>query len=209
MPVGGIRAVANGQYGPATWANVYHFMVTGTPPAEDLVAADVETWIERLYESVITEANLHTSWSFDYTTIVYRVDTSSLYRTRKVVDAVGTASGGGQDAQVAYLINWFTEDPRRGGKARQYIPGVPDSVVADSARLDTGILATMQTAMDTWIAEGPAGTLPHGTHLELVEMSFVADKSDRAEGFPYVIFGGAVNPVVATQRRRVDRVRPH
>jgi len=40
-----------------------------------------------------------------------------------------------------------------------------------------------------------------------VEMSFVDGKADRTTPVTFDITGGQVNQVVATQRRRIDRLR--
>jgi hypothetical protein len=66
------------------------------------------------------------------------------------------------------------------------------------------VQAAINARLITWLEAGPLLTIP----LQLVEMSFRTEKADRAEAVTFPIIGGNINPVVATQRRRVDRLRP-
>jgi hypothetical protein len=43
--------------------------------------------------------------------------------------------------------------------------------------------------------------------MQLVELSFRNAGADRGAAIDYPIIGGTLNPVVATQRRRVNRLR--
>ena len=138
-------------------------------------------------------------------TLTERVDldaTADFFRQTNVLTAVGTG-GSGQDAQVALLVNWQVGDGRRGGKPRNYIPGVLDSVVADSARLDSTFVSTVSASINTWLTT-IAGETPN---FALVDMSFRDAKAWRTNAVPFPIHGGNLNEVVATQRRRVDRLR--
>lgn len=207
IPVGYAKVNVNGFYGPATWENVLYFQVETYDAAH---FADVEailtTALHSLYYDVWrTATNL--DWSVQTYKVVFRDADDSVQRTT-VADAIfGTISGAGQTAQTCYLIDWQSGDPRRGGKPRSYIPGVPDSKVVSTTNLDPTIVAAINTALDSWI--GTLGTISSGTAsgLVLVEMSFVNAKADRTTPLPYTIRKAVCSPQVATQRRRVDRLR--
>ena len=138
--------------------------------------------------------------------IVY-ADAVESVRTLTVADGtVGTHSGDCQDAQVAYLINWSSDDGRRGGKPRNYIPGVPNASMLDPARIQSSVLSSINGLIATWYALFPRS----GTGYEinsLVEMSFVEHGADRNPPIGITINGGTLNGIVATQRRRVDSLR--
>lgn len=188
--------------------NVFYCIVTpgGNTPGQ--VIADVAAWFKSFYVDAINPVRLPSSWSLDYTTVTYRDAEDSTVRVR-VADAVaGDDEGTDQDAQVAYLINWATSDPRRGGKPRQYVCGVIDEVMADSAFISTAVQTSMSSDINTWLESALAGFGPNDTPMQLVEMSFTNGKAFRDAAVTFPIIGGTLNPVVATQRRRVDRRRP-
>lgn len=205
IPVGSIKVAANGVFGPTTWANVFYYIVTaGASTPGEVIAAAAQATVD-LYQTAFGPGNFTSSWQLQYTTVTYRDADDSIVRTRvsDVVTGIGEAAA--QDAQVAYLINWSTGDPRRGGKPRQYICGIPDDHIADSARVASGVVSGVSANLITWLTGLPARSIP----LQLVEMSFRDGNAWRAEPVNYPILGGSLNPVVATQRRRVNRLRPH
>jgi hypothetical protein len=76
----------------------------------------------------------------------------------------------------------------------------------DPAFLKSSYLSTINAGIVTWLSGFPytVGT----AHVDgLVEMSFTTAKAPEIPGFPRPVVGGSINPVVATQRRRVDRLR--
>jgi len=209
IPHNYVRVAQHGQYGPSNWVNVFYFlMASGGPPTVPHVTADAAAQVSSFYNH-LGFGNFPTNWTTTYAKVLY-VDSGGSVNRATIADASpGVGSGGGQDAQVCYLINWATTDPRRGGKARQYVPGVLDSLMADPANLNSTIQATMNAGILEWLADIEAGDdSPNGTMFQPVEMSFVDAKADRATPLGYAISSGTVNPVVATQRRRVDRLRP-
>jgi hypothetical protein len=198
------KGVMHGFLGPASWANIMYFLIddsSATPAQCQQAVADA---MGAFYSDVFGLANLPTVWSTTFCSVTY-IDPGGSVRRARLGDAdLGTSSAGYQDAQVSYLINWATTDPRRGGKARQYVPGVLDAKMADSAFLLSAWQSTLNTGIGTWFT-ALAG---HSPALQLVEMSFRDAKTWRDTPFAYVVDNGTVNPVVATQRRRVDRLRP-
>jgi hypothetical protein len=132
---------------------------------------------------------------------------TAVIRRVTVVDSVGTGSTDDEAGQVCYLYNWQTGDPRRGGKARSYVPGVTDDSLDDEARLDGGVLTAGTSDAEDYIADVVG--ISHGD-LEItdfIEMSFRDSNDYRLAAVFYPITDGALNDIVATQRRRVDRLR--
>jgi hypothetical protein len=204
IPVGSVRAVMHGSLGPAEWVNVRYYVGTfGGHTPGDVIAAVAQAEHD-LYHNGMGLSAFPTVWSTQYCTVLYRDTSSSVVRVRVADVQAGTDNSGLQDAQVSYLINWSTGDPRRGGKPRSYIPGVIDAFLQDSAFLLPATVLNKSTLLTTWLTGLPARAIP----LQLVEMSFVDHKADRVTPVTYPIIGAALNPVVATQRRRVDRLRP-
>jgi len=115
----------------------------------------------------------------------------------------GTETAAVESGQVAFLINWQTGDPRKGGKPRTYVSGVLDEETADPARVSSGTLAALNSGLATWLTDIAGRTIP----TLLVEMSFVNACAYRLTPVTRAIFGGTVSPIVATQRRRVNRLR--
>lgn len=195
----------SGSYGPATWANVLYFLVGDTTHTPGEVIAEIAAQMHSFYHDGFGLGNFSSSWSTNYCTITYRDAEDSIVRLRVSDAMAGIGDASGQDAQVAYLVNWSTGDIRRGGKPRQYVCGVPDDRIADSARLSPGTVTGITGLLLTWLAALPGLTIP----LELVEMSFRDGNAWRTAAAHYPIIGVSLNPVVATQRRRVNRLRPH
>jgi len=208
IPAGYAKVVAGGTYGPAVWANVFYLLVSpadGT--AAVLVMQDLADMISTLYGVAFGHSMFADSWELSTQKVFWVDETDSIQRATIADSVVGDGGSSSQDAQVSYLVNWHCPDPRRGGKPRQYICGVPDSVIADSASLDSTTVATVSAALNTWLASLAADTWTNGTTARLVEMSFVNGKVDRTTPLGTEIVAGSVNNIVATQRRRVDRLR--
>jgi hypothetical protein len=197
-------AAQHGLLGPASWVNVFYFDVTpGSHTPGEVIAAVAET-VQDLYDEVFSMSSFPSDWSTTWVTCTYRDTSSSTVRVR-VADALAGSGGASLAlANACYLINWSTGDPRRGGKPRQYIAGVPDGACTDSVHVAASLLSGWNTNLITWLTAMVSETIPH----QLVEMSFRDGNAWRSSALSYPILGGSVNPVIATQRRRVDRQRP-
>lgn len=206
IPTGYAQAVTYGAYGPSSWANVRYYSVLTQADTLAHTCDDIAFAENDLY-SKCDFGNFSVNWAVRYTKVRYRDLISDIFKRTIIGTAAGTNAGGDQDAQVAYLINWDAPDIRRGGKPRSYVPGVPTDRMADSALLDSGPLSDFASGIAAWFVELADGSLPNGTTLELVEMSFVDAGVDIDPPIGYPINSGTLNHVVATQRRRVDRLR--
>jgi hypothetical protein len=207
IPVGFARVAAEGIYDGTTWANVYYFQVV-TYDNDHLqdVAQLLHDSLHALYNTVLS-SHLMEGWHLHRERISFRDSEDSVYRFN-IADAVnGGHSGVEQDAQVAYLINWQSGDPRKGGKPRQYICGVPSASMIDAAHIDSSLVASVSAALASWIDDNTTRTSGTASGLVLVEMSFRNANTFRDAAAAFAIAGGTLDGTVATQRRRVDRVR--
>jgi hypothetical protein len=204
-----LRVAHEGTYGPCTWAVVHHF---DTTPAEPIPTADMDAVLSTIAASFATRfiSGPDSSNNLHYTRIngVRMNDSGTGVKRRALV--TDTSGDGGTDddpGQVAYLYNWTTDDPRRGGKARSYLPGVLDSDQLDQGRLTGAVQATRTAQALLYLAEANAAS--HGvlTGLQMVEYSIVDSLAYRAEAAIYTIDGVTCNNVLGTQRRRVGRLR--
>jgi hypothetical protein len=203
IPIGTAKVECLGTYGPATWANVFYVVIDAGASTPGAVIAQIVSWFHDFYAVAIDELAFTDGWIKTHTVVTYRDAEDSIVRLR-VADAIaGTGGTDLETAQVAYLINWATGDIRRGGKPRQYLCGVNQTHLLDSARLTTTIQAAVNARLITWLEDGPDLPIP----LQLVEMSFRNAKADRADAVTFPIIGGTLNNVVATQKRRVGRLR--
>jgi len=208
IPVSSAKIDAIGTYGPATWANVFYAVITTFDPdhLQDVAALCADA-IANLFGASHIATKLADDWQLETTRVRFRDSTDSVYRATIASAVGGTGGATGEPAQVSYLIDWQTGDPRKGGKPRTYLVGVPDSAMTDSVRVDGGIRADMNAMLVDWIEANLTRT--HGTASGIVfgEMSFVNAKADRTTPLFYPFIAGTVSPEVATQRRRVNRLR--
>lgn len=65
----------------------------------------------------------------------------------------------------------------------------------------------MNSAIQTWLVDQLTYSSGDQTGVELVDMSFRNGNAWRDDALTLPIFSGFVSNVVATQRRRVDRLR--
>lgn len=128
-------------------------------------------------------------------------------RTVRVADVVGTGAGPAEAGQVCYLINWQTTDGRRGGKARSYIPGPRVADLSDQGHLIVGVANALTDFANAYHNAVNALAPAPFDSVHFIDASFVDGKAYRTIPVGYEIFAGVCSPVVATQRRRVDRLR--
>jgi len=205
-PAGYMRVAHEGYQGPSNWAVIHWFLIS---PATLPTNADMDGLLEGL-QDLFQDELIHqmcvASCHYTTTRSTLYLPASQKLRRVYVEDAVGGLSGDIQAAQVSTLIDWDSLDGRRGGKPRSYIPGVPSSALADDAHLDSGTLSSWNTHVGNYLTGVNALSSGAITSCKFVVMSFVVAGAYRATPISYDISGGHVRPVLATQRRRVDRV---
>jgi hypothetical protein len=81
-------------------------------------------------------------------------------------------------------------------------------MMADTARIVPADVSSTNTNIAAWLSS--LAGMSHGTasNPQLEEVSFRDAKAWRTDAATWPVRGGALNPVVATQERRVDRLRP-
>jgi hypothetical protein len=189
--------------------NVLHFLCheAGAVTPSDVqstCASLVNLWAVDLWK---VEATTHwhvTTWDAVYAGIE---DAPNVKRARGADATAGASSDTNDYANCAFLINWSTGDPRRGGKPRSYLPGVGDASDADSANLQSSYVTNINAGIVSFLAGitgcGHGGLAPDN----LIEYSTVLHGAYRATAAIWPIASGTVNPVIGSQRRRVGRVR--
>lgn len=207
IPVGYAKAAAIGQNGPCSWANVFYFLIgtlNGATPGD--VLAMVADAVHDFYNDVWS-GNWSSTCSLQETRLAYRDAEDSLVRITVADVVVGTNESDYDLGQTAYLVNWSTSDIRKGGKPRSYISGVHDASMADAAHLVGSFKSGVTTLLNTWLTGLPERTDSGIGGLQLEDMSFRNANAwrDVPVGFP--IIGVSLNSVIATQRRRVNRLR--
>lgn len=210
IPVGYAKAAQHGTLQGCDWVNVFYYLIgdtTGHTPGDVVAAVAKATAL--FYSDAMVLAAMPNVWTTDYCTVTYRDAADSIVRLRVADAQTGGSGSSTQDAQVAYLINWSSTDPRRGGKPRQYVAGVADTYMQDSAALTAARQTAINTGIVTWLTEILTPGTGRAVGMQLEELSFRNGNAWRTDPVSYPIIGGTVNPIVATQRRRVDRRRPH
>jgi hypothetical protein len=208
QPDNSIRVALEFSEPPITGATVFYLSWQGTDPIGSY--ADVASFvgdIAALWATFIHHAEFASGVTY-HTAKTEALDAlSQLWRVSIPMSATGLGGSASKPGQVAYLVNFVTPDPRRGGKSRWYLPGVDDASLADIANLTTTARTNLNGYLATLISGLKALTPAFGSNVQLVEMSFYDQKAPRVVAHEYEIFTGTFNPVVATQRRRIDRLR--
>jgi hypothetical protein len=208
IPVGTVKAEALGVNGPTTWANIFYFAVGTFDPAHlNDVTTLVGSAVHDFYTSGFTLAYFVPSWTLQRTKVTFRDASDSLYRSVYVVSATGTATAEVAVANASWLVNYTTNDPRKGGKPRTYVSGLNDDDLADSANLVSANVTTISGTLSTWLAGLNARTSGTASNLSLLEMSFRDGNTWRDTAATWPVRAIALNPVASTQRRRLDRAR--
>lgn len=196
-------------YSETTWAVVHWFdFLWTTPPNLSEFGPLVDSIATQFGNHFIAQANISSHVVF--TRVAARLqlpDPGSALRTVRVADFAGTGTGPNESAQVAYLIDWQSEDARRGGKPRSYIPGVIDDVLSGEAMLGPLAIAAMSAHAVAYLSAVNALTSASVTQVKMIDASFVNAKDYRSTAVAYAINDGVCSNAVGTQRRRVNRVR--
>jgi hypothetical protein len=208
QPDNSIRVAMEFTSGVTAGATVFYLTWQGNDPvasygdAQDFVQDIADAWT-----TFIHTARFHNSLTYHTCKTELLDALSALWRVSLPMTAQGTDNGDECMGQVAYLVNFVTPDPRRGGKSRWYLPGMPRAAIADIANVKDAYRTALDADLVTLINALKGLTPAFGSNVQLVEMSFYNNGAPRLPAHAYEIFTGTVNPVVATQRRRVDRLR--
>jgi hypothetical protein len=115
-----------------------------------------------------------------------------------------TGSSGPLPQNSAYLFHKRTPQPGRRGRGRMYVPGIPEAEVSSVGALSPGALgAAQQRATDFLLRFNPSsGALVNVQMVVLnsYQQSFIGPKP-----LPAVVNSLTIDPIIATQRRRLRR----
>lgn len=128
--------------------------------------------------------------SFAYRQFRARVASGTLYSLD--FNELGHGGGAGMTPQIAYLIKKFTGVPGRSHQGRMYYPGADEPSVDTDGRVLAAKVTGLQTMFDAFLAS--LGTLG----VDPVLLHTASSDAD-------VVLGFTAQPVVATQRRRLNR----
>jgi hypothetical protein len=203
-PVGTARVAISG-HGDAgnPWVNVFWLSLTATTH----VQADLLSILNTMANSYSTRFSPYISGNYAYT----QIKGSWLYAAGNVVEATQTLSATGSVAgqestdSTCTLVNWSISDYYRGGHPRSYLPGTPANQITNGRTLASTFASNVAVAANGFLTDVNAAT--HGG-ISAVALGTVRFASANAWLSPPVFraYGGAsVNPIIATQRRRLAR----
>lgn len=207
LPDNSVRVVNEGVYDVVTWANVFYCTFDGA--IDGSIIADLNAWVDGFISAsaqLYNTSGLSNKLYHLRTKAKFMDSSSAITRVVRPSTNQGTASGDAVEGQVCLLLDAVTRDARRGGKSRTYIPGLAETALADSANLSPAAIASFTTNANAF--HNAVNTLTLQTHhTHLVEMSFVNAKALRGTGVGFEILSYNASNAIATQRRRVDRLR--
>lgn len=140
-PAGVAHARIKGTYGDTTWATGFWLLVAGdlvfsdvTDLATDMAGAFETTLLTRLdNDCVMTECDV------EYWTGVGNMLSSVFF------SHAGGQSGGGFGAGTAAVLSWALAGSYRGGKPRNYLPGIPIAAAATQRLYTDAFVSALQT----------------------------------------------------------------
>lgn len=208
-PPNSVRVAYEGTYGPASWAVVHWFMAEPNDTATQAQFNDLVDALGGFFKTrFVARADISNHVQFNKIRASWTDMSGALIRrTLRPADGTGTNSGHDAPAQVCYLIDWQAGDPRRGGKPRSYLCGVTTDSLEDEVRLNPAGASSLSDAAQGYIDDVAGLSSAPFTPISFVEMSFRAGNAYRVDPVQYTIDGGICSAEVATQRRRVDRLR--
>jgi len=114
-----------------------------------------------------------------------------------------TASGVCLPPQCAAVISWKQNRRYRGGKARQYLPGIPDTALTTDS--DSALTATytnnLEAAADNYLNAVNAISTSGGT-VNLATVSYRNNNAPRTTPLLFIFVGESVHRRLDSQRRR-------
>jgi hypothetical protein len=205
---GVMRLTVNYECGTLTAANVFHFLLHETG---GLGATDVSNMAKALGEYWINDVWTHrasdTATTTDIEATYALIEGEPNVKRVKIADAILGINGGVEAGQVALLYLWDTGDARRGGKPRTYLPFPSEDQISPPAAVTGAVITAANSSIVTFLGHIAGHTVGQLVCDNFIEYSTVNHKAYRTAGQAFTIASGTISPFVATQRRRVDRLR--
>lgn len=188
-----LQVSMKGTHPPGVWANVMHFQLLGGAPPDPLAAAQLA--LDAFCDHIMPMVS-----SFATCTGADFADLSSLSGVSGSVTPTGgpqagSGSGTSQPSSVAVLVTWTALGTRSQRNGRSYIVGVPEEATTSDGLLTGGAFAAWQDSVDDFL------DALQDADLGLVVLS----KSGASAGDVRTVLGGAVQQLLATQRRRLRK----
>lgn len=168
--------------------NVMHFFIpNGMPATEDLTSI-AEGW------HTVTSQYLSNQWThLGQTNFIDLTTDPGTEVMAEDEDSVGETAGGVLPAQVAIVVS-LDCNFGRSGKGRIYLPGVSEGTVDDSSIFNAGTATAILDEMINW---SETDLFPNQCYLGVYS---------RLLGGTSLVLGITIDPVIDTQRRRVERL---
>jgi len=205
-----MRMAVNYECAPCVATSVIHFQLhesggLGASDVANMVSDLAGYWINDVWKTFALNTATTTTVDATYALIEGQPNVKRV----RISDAIlGMQAPPAAFGQCAYLLNWDTGDARKGGKPRTYLPFIPESAEADPANITPAKVTAINAALVTFLGHVQGHTVGQLVCDHFIEYSTVNKGAYRSSGAAFNILEGSCNPVVATQRRRVDRVRP-
>jgi hypothetical protein len=198
-PAGVAHARIKGTYGDTAWATGFWLLVGGTPLFADITALATDMF-------GIFETTLLTQ--LDNDVVETECDVEYWTGTGNMISEVfgahnGGVVGGGFGASTAAVISWAITDSYRGGKPRNYLPGVPIGAAGTQRLFTDAFVSSLRTQAAAFLADVNAITTTHISSVALGVVHFfrggVALSPPTFD--PYI--GASVQKRYCSQRRRL------
>lgn len=154
-----------------------------------------------LISDATTASNLGAIWDAEWDFLGVEVEWGTATTPLRLESNSGAFAGSGTAQGLpnncALLVRKVTDTPGRAGRGRMYIPGVNEENVNSAGVLVGGFQATAQALVNDWQADLLAVVGLNSLVLFHTEGGPISTPSD--------IFSLAVQPQIATQRRRMRR----
>jgi hypothetical protein len=203
-PVGTARVAISGTGAAGNpWVNVFWLNLTATTH----VAADLHTILNSTANAYDANFKSQISSAYHYNLI----KGSWIYAAGNVIEqaitlaAGGTASATEELDSTATLINWAISDYYRGGHPRTYLPGTPAVDVSNGRNLVGAYQSATATAANAFLTAVNALTAGGISACALGTVRFASGNAWLSPPVFRAYNGATVNPIVATQRRRLAR----
>lgn len=198
-PAGVAHARVKGTYGDTSWATGFWLLVGG-----DLVFSDVTTLATDIFG--IFETTLLTRLDNDVVESECEVEywtgvgnmISSVFGSH-----AGGQSGGGFGASTSAVLSWALAGSYRGGKPRNYLPGIPIAAAGSQRLFTDAFVSALQTQAVAFLNDVNAIT---STNIDSVSLGVVHFFSGGVALAPPVFdpyLGVGVQKRYCSQRRRL------
>lgn len=137
----------------------------------------------------------HLSNDVDLTSVLVKFGPNATGPSAEIATSEESAGGTAGVPHTAFLVHKNTAQGGRAGRGRLFIPTVPEDLVNGAGGLDTTLLAAIQSDCDVFLEELDTSFIP------MVLLHGVGSPLET----PTPVTSLTVQPVVATQRRRLRR----